>query len=317
MSPQPLYTRHRSNAAAAGAAAASGPTLAHPYATNSLWNTPIANQSYTVSPDTVAQVAHAAANDGEFGPTVNSVPSIYNADAGTPRVNVTVNYPTCAASVVSNVPIDPSWLPGNGGEFGGDAEPGMVVRDPNGTEWGMFGVHVPNDNPGYNGCPPVSNWSVGRIESDLWTGSGTGDSTRGSGTLNGAGAIMAEETKLAAGSDMGHMIAMAYSYTRNTHVLPAQYSDGQQSDAASMPMGARFWLPPGYNIETSGLREWQKIILRTIRKYGLCIVDSGAALINEGTASVRSRGQTFAWETDGGWLALPPSAISQFQVIYP
>jgi hypothetical protein len=288
--------------------------LTHPYAADSVWNTPISNPS--VSPDSAAQISKAAQNAGEFGPTVNSVPSIYVADASTPRVTVDVNFPVCRDH--SNaVPIDPRWKPGSGGEYDVDAEPTMVVRDSvSGDEWGMFGVSLPGA-PAYNGCPGTANWGTGRTEKDSWWGSGTGNSCRGSGTLQGTGAITPEETRRPAGSDWGHAVAMAYSYTRNTHVWPAQYSDGTHSDAASIPMGARFWLPPGYDIEASGLREWQKQLLRTTRKYGIVVVDTGAALLNEGLASVRFRGLRFAWEDDGGWLPLPATVVAKFQVIYP
>ena len=294
------------------------PTFAQPYLASSVWNTPVpANPP--IHADSASIISWMVANTNPWGPTLNSVPSVYEAVAGTPTVRVQVNSPA-GVWWQDGVPIRPTWKGGNGGHASpADAEPTMIIRAENGDEYSMFKVTEPGKAPLSSGggpFPAYSGWQCTRLEKDTWKGSGTGKSYRGSGTLGGTGCIRAEETLRPAGSDYGHAISMAYPRTRaGSYMPPATTSDGTATGTSSIPMGARFWLPPGYDIEGSGLREWQKALLRTIRKYGCVVVDTGDGLMAEGLASVRERGLRFRWEDDGGWLVLPSSVIANFKVL--
>jgi hypothetical protein len=193
----------------------------------------------------------------------------------------------------------------------------VVVNRDTGEEWDLFKVTLPNATPLSSGpvCPATSNWAatVVAYNSPGWTGSGTGSAYRGSGTLAGAGTIRPRDTKMPAGSTWDHAIAVAYPHTRNTYVAPARSSDGQYSDAASIPMGSRIQLDPAFNVEASGLPEWQKQICRTLQRYGMIVVDSGSSFINEGLASVRASGYTWPWEP--GWAYLPASVLTHLRVL--
>jgi len=116
-----------------------------------------------------------------------------------------------------------------------------------------------------------------------------------------------------AGSTWDHALAMSYPHTRNTFVAPATSTDGPFSDAASIPMGSRIQLDPSFDVNGSGLPEWQKQLCRTLQVYGVIVVDTGSALLNEGLASVRASGYTWPWEP--GWAVLPPSVVSHLRVL--
>jgi hypothetical protein len=254
---------------------------------------------------------------GVFGPTTNSVPSLYAATNSTPLVTVQVNYPTCNARQV-RIPIPVGAKPG-AGSYATDAEPTMAIaQGDTGEEWDLFKVTPPLVTPRSSGpvCAATANWAATAVayNSPGWTGSGTGSATRGSGTLAGAGDIRPRDTKMPAGSTWDHAIAVAYPHTRNTYVAPARSTDGPYSDAASIPMGSRIQLDPSFNVETSGLPEWQKQLCRTAQRYGFIVVDTGAAVLNEGLASVRAAGYTWPWESTG-WANLPASVLSHMRVL--
>ncbi len=253
-----------------------------------------------------------------FGPTVNSVPSIFIATNATPRATVQVNYPACNARQVQ-VPIPSGAVPG-AGAYGPDFEPSMVVANADtGEEWDLWGLTPPGATPsnpyGLN-CPATGNWATlnSAYNSPGWTGSGTGPpATRGSGTLAGAGTIRVRDTQTATGGTWDHAIAIAYPHTRYTAVWPAIWSDGRYSDAASIPMGSRIQLDPSFDVANSGLPEWQKQMCRTLQKYGMIVVDTGQAMITEGLASVRAAGYTWPWEPS--WTPLPASVVSHLRVL--
>lgn len=253
---------------------------------------------------------------GVFGPTTNSVPSVYVATNATALATVQVNYPTCNARQV-RVPIPAGALPG-AGSYGADAESTMAVaNNDTGEEWDLFKLTAPFAAPKSSGpvCPATSNWAatVVAYNSPGWTGTGTGSAFRGSGTLAGAGTIRVRDTKMPAGSTWDHAIAVSYPHTRNTYVAPARTTDGPYSDAASIPMGSRIQLDPSFNVETSGLPEWQKQICRTLQVHGMIVIDTGSALINEGLASTRAAGYTWPWEP--GWAVLPASVLTHLRVL--
>jgi hypothetical protein len=291
------------------------------YAPDSFWNTPIA-ASPAISPDNAAQIAWMMQNAvGAFGPTINN-PSIYVADNPTPKLRVAVNYPTCDARSIdpaTMVPIPAGAKPGAGGLLGttGEEASMVVVNADTGEEWDMFKLTPPNVTPLVSGpvCPVKNVWActVLAYSNPGWTGSGNGYSYRASRTLGGAGVIRPRETKMPAGSTWDHKLAMGYPHTRSSFVFPASSSDGPFTDPASIPMGACIQLDPAFDVDGSSLPEWQKQLCRTLQKYGVVIVDTGSALMNEGLYSVRAAGYTWPWEPN--WIPLPASVVSRFRVL--
>ncbi len=79
-------------------------------------------------------------------------------------------------------------------------------------------------------------------------------------------------------------------------------------------MGARLQLDPTFNVETSGLPEWQKQLCRTLQKYGIVVVDTGSALMNEGLYSVRFYGN-YTWPWEPSWGSLPASVVGRLRVV--
>ena len=288
------------------------------YSATSAWNTPIPPNP-ALSPDNSAQISWMVQNASNvFGPTLNSVPSIFIATNATPWVTVQVNYPVCNARQIE-APIPSGALPG-AGAHGQDFEPSMVVaRADTGEEWDFWGLTPPGappSNPYGLNCSATGNWATlsSAYNSPGWTGSGIGPpATRGSGTLAGAGTIRVRDAQTPAGGTWDHAIAVAYPHTRNSAVWPAIWSDGRYTDAASIPMGSRIQLDPNFDVENSGLPEWQKQMCRTLQRYGMIVVETGNAMINEGLASVRAAGFTWPWEP--GWARLPASVLSRMRVL--
>jgi hypothetical protein len=240
---------------------------------------------------------------------------MFIATNSTPMVTVQVNYPTCNARQV-RVPIPAGATPGGGSST--DAEQEMIVaQGDTGEEWDLWKLTPPFVTPMVSGpvCPATSYWAATVIgyNSPGWTGSGIGPSYRGSGIVAGAGMIRPRDTKMPAGSTWDHALTISYPHTRNTFVAPATKTDGRYSDAASIPMGSRIQLDPSFNVETSGLPEWQKQICRTLQKYGAYVVDTGAAFQNEGLVSVRAAGYTWPWEP--GWANLPATVLAHLRVL--
>jgi hypothetical protein len=252
---------------------------------------------------------------GVFMPTSVS-PSTYIATSSTPVVTLQKNFPTCD-NARYQIPLDSSWLPGSGTAT--DPESSLIVQAPDGSEWDLFKVTKPGQAPKTSSgvtCPATSNWAATVVahNSPGWTGSGVGYSYRASGTLGGAGVIRVRDTKLTAvGGAYDHAIALAFPNTRNTYVAPATSSDGTHTDSSSVPMGSRIQLDPAFNVETSGLPEWQKQICRTLQRYGMIVVDTGSALMSDGLGSVRYQGYTWPWEPS--WASLPSSVVSHFRVL--
>jgi hypothetical protein len=116
---------------------------------------------------------------------------------------------------------------------------------------------------------------------------------------------------MAAGWTWDHVLVMGYPHTRNTFVFPAGSSDGPFTDSASLPMGSRIQLDPAFDVNGSSMPEWQKQLCRTLQKYGVVVVDTGSALMNEGLYSVRP----YVWPWEPGWSAWPASVVARFRVL--
>lgn len=295
---------------------------------SSAWNTPIpsaapiaANSGSLIGALTDRWCASTSwtgpNNSACLGPTMVSTPSVWIGQASTPLVTVQVNYPSCNARQV-RIPI-----PSNAAPDASDPEPVMVVMEAStGVEWHLFKVTRPGVAPKSSGvsCGATSNWAataVYRKEPGWTTGLGTGGgSTRASGTWLSSGMIRPRDTQQPAGATWDHAIAFAYPGTLSgSYVAPATGSDGPCSDRNScLPMGARIQLDPGVNCATwpSLVGEWQRQLCRTIQRYGLIVVDTGAGFVTEQLASVRP--YTYPWEANG-WKTLPKDLTQRLRVI--
>jgi len=215
----------------------------------------------------------------------------------------------------------------------GDPEPVMaVMQSATGEEWDFYKVTPPgvtpvNSAPALN-CPADSNWQavIVAYHNPGWTGSGSGISTRESGTFLGAGTIRPRDTQMAAGSTWDHAIALGYQGVTSSYVAPAIISNGTCGDtSACVPMGARLQLDPSINCSTwsSISSEWMRQECRTLQTYGAIVVANGNGFIAEDDASAQSSnsaadgggsGYVYPWNT-GGSTHLPADLVSHLRVI--
>jgi hypothetical protein len=328
----------RARAAAVTSASRSGTQAAAPsvsgnwYSSVSPWNTPIpvnppiapASGSMIAAMNQqwcpVASVSGGVQFTRCIGPGFVSTPSAWIAQPTTPLVTVQVNYPRCDTRRVS-IPIPAAAEPSS---FDNDPEPVMTVMEAStGVEWDLFKVTRPGVTPksssGGATCSATSNWAATAVyrKSPGWTGLGTGGgSTRASGTWLGSGMIRKRDAQMPPGSTWSHALALAYPGTlRGTHVWPATGTDGRCTDPnGCIPMGARIQLDPSVDCASwpSLDGEWQRQLCRTLQRYGMIVVDTGAGLITEQLASVRP--YVFPWERTG-WKNLPADITPYLRVI--
>src|SRR5204863_7067238 len=123
------------------------------------------------------------------------------------------------------------------------------------------------------------------------------------------------DAKAPPGSTWDHAVALAYPGTlAGAHAWPALSSDGRCADASScLPMGARVQLDPSINCSKwPGVSsEWQKQLCRTIQRYGMIVIDTGAAL--EAQNPVSTGGYAYPWASD--LRQLPADLAAHLRVI--
>ena len=250
------------------------------------------------------------------------MPSVWIADASTPRVDVALNHPTCGAAHYQ-VPIPAAAQLENQNE-----SKFVVLESDTGVEWDFFKMTSPGVRPLSSGadCPATSSWAATVVQRhDLgWLGDGLGYSVRGSRTFEGAGTIRPRDTAMPPGSTWDHALALAYPLTSadDVHpcmVWPAQGCDGTHTGPTAIPEGARIQLDPSLDCSTwpsLSSREWQRQLCRTMQRFGMIVIDTGQALINEysGSYDVHPAGYHWPWEADRSSL-LPADLLPHLRVL--
>jgi hypothetical protein len=79
-----------------------------------------------------------------------------------------------------------------------------------------------------------------------------------------------------------HALRFTVPYTRDEHVWPARHSASDSSDPNRPPMGLRFRMKASVNIDTypgtgTPVSPQNKVILRTLKTYGMFVADNGSA----------------------------------------
>jgi len=133
--------------------------------------------------------------------------------------------------------------------------------------------------------------------------------------LLGSGLIRPRDTRMSAGSVWDHAVALAYPGTlTGAYSWPAVGTDGTCADAsACLPMGARLQLDPSIRCTAwpSITAEWQRQLCRTLQRYGMIVVDSGAALLAQNPVSIGS--YVYPWAP--AWGGLPADLAPHLRVI--
>jgi hypothetical protein len=105
-----------------------------------------------------------------------------------------------------------------------------------------------------------------------------GYSARGSGFALLAGVVMPYELRR---GRIDHALLLSYPYTRaGGPVRPATESDGGTPGSRAIPEGARLQLDPGLDLDSLGLRRYERTIARALQVYGAYVGDTGGTGIS-------------------------------------
>ena len=262
--------------ACAAPAAAAGP-----FATDSVWDAPLADDAAPVS-NSAALVSELRRQTRLPGGTwINtdwySVP-VYTVGPHQPTVRVIADTPyPPLQDMWDAVPLPAGAQPAPGS----DAH--LVVEQPStDTIWEFWAMHHEADgwhaswgarmddastNPGYFGAP--------------WGATGT--------SLALAGGLI--RTGEMAACRIDHALALALPDTsRDQVVWPAQRGDGNISGADAIPEGTRFRIDPSVDLDALHLAPAARVIAEAIQRYGMIVRDRAGAVVLYGEDP-----QTLGW----------------------
>lgn len=117
--------------------------------------------------------------------------------------------------------------------------------------------------------------------------------------------------------DLGHAIRFILPNARiaaDVYVHPASHAGGPRGPAGSVPYGARLRLKPDF--DTTGYNPAAKVILRTLKRYGMLLADGG----NIALTAASDRYSKAKWDDLGigphTFVSAPhPPQVTDFQVI--
>lgn len=102
-----------------------------------------------------------------------------------------------------------------------------------------------------------------------------GMSSRASG-FSLAGMIWPEELRA---GQINHALVFAHPYTKaGGPVWPATAADGLSMFPGAIPIGARVQLDPDLDLDSLGLKPYEKVVARALQEYGMILGDTGGAL---------------------------------------
>ena len=242
-----------------------------PYSSNSVWNTPIGDNSIydPHSKDMIATIGLEGEGRITSDPNQYSYP-VYYADVNTPRWDIPcVRYActvveqqqTLTTPVLHNVPIPYDARPSSG------TDGQMIIIDRlTFTEYDLYEAN--HTATGWT----VSNASTYNI---LWDGTPQRYGSRGAGVPYLAGLIQPWEIQE---GTIEHALAFGYPEpAANRCVYPATKTDGKSNLPYAIPQGARLQLDPtlsGADFDRMGLSRTGKIIARALQKYGMVLIDT-------------------------------------------
>ena len=248
------------------------------FATDSVWNTPLAstapldpqsNVLVKTLRDTVA--ANLAAGSGPWIERGATSP-LYTVPANQPTVRVQLDpgsWKVGLQQTFEAVPIPPNAAPAPGP----DAH--MTIYQPSTSKlWEFFKARKLADgwHANFGGSMSNTSQSPGYFNTDSWPGlsqSWWGATATSLPVI--AGTIMISE--LQAGV-IPHALALNLPWARPSQFSwPAQRTDGTSTDPNAIPEGARFRLDPALNIDNLNLPPMTKMMARAVQRYGMIVRD--------------------------------------------
>ncbi|MUL63767.1 hypothetical protein BOO86_04760 [Mycobacterium sp. CBMA 234] len=245
-----------------------------PFASNSVWNTPIKSRP-TVASNSPTIVARL--NAGQHVADLNdyAIP-IYNATASSPVVSVQCTEPWGPCPLPSAMRI-PSGARPNIGSDHAMINIDWSVSPPVSYDFWDASVVSPNTiSTAWGGI--TFNLASG---SGIWPGGGTAGSATATNVSRLGGVIRMREIQAGI---IPHALAIASSIACSGYFrYPAAKTDGQDTDANCIPEGSRIQLNPSINV--SSLPYGQQVIAKALQTYGAYVVDRSAvpiAMVFEG-----------------------------------
>lgn len=265
----PLAVLRRAAALSVGALLFAAPAGAAPFASNSVWNAPVASTA-PLSADSSALVSDLTRQVAAYGPWINttsySVP-VYTVPAGQPTVRVKLDVPNYLTlqQDFGAVPVPANALPAKG------TDAHLEIYQPTSDSlWDMWKASRQADGWHFRWGGKLAHVSA---SPGYWPNAMGATAT--SLPLLGGLIRIAE---LRAGV-IPHALALAIPQPKaNAFVWPAQRGDGTSTLASAIPEGTRFRLDPAVDVDALPLRPAAKAIARAAQRYGIVVRDKAGAV---------------------------------------
>jgi hypothetical protein len=222
-----------------------------------------------------------------------SVP-VYHADTTTPKQTITLTASWAPKHQLAGVPIPDNATPSP------DSDGHLAIINPTtNCEYDLWQAHKNTDG----------SWTASWANTTTTTGPGWYPlSATGAGDALTAGLITPDDMK----NGINHALKFNYPYTKaGGPVTPAPASDGQSTNPAAIPEGARLQLDPNLNLQTLNLNPWQTTIAKALQTYGMYLTDTGGGV---GLSAQENTDTPYPWGTTT-YADLPQTLITHLRVL--
>jgi hypothetical protein len=213
------------------------------------------------------------------GPAVNTVAwsvPVYTVPANQPTVKVTLPY----ASFASRSALQTAWeavpLPANAQPASGTDKHLVVWQPSTDRLWEFW--HLEKVGEGWEafwgGAIQNVSDASGAYSPEAWVGATTSWGASASSLSIAGGLITLEDLEK---GTINHALAIAVPNTRaGVYAAPAQRTDGESSEASSLPEGAHLRLEPGLDLASLHLPHFTLMLAEAAQRYGIVVRDTAA-----------------------------------------
>ena len=235
-----------------------------PFASTSVWNTPIGSAQAVSNNDQL--IANFGANALYPNMSLHKwAVSVAEASSSSSLFNVLCSlYNPCTLTSLGAIPIPFTTV----ADTSSDGH--LAVFDPaNGRTWGMW-------KAGYAG----GTWTAAAGEAISTSGDGrVPEHTASSNAANFpllAGIVRPEE--ISQGRIDHALVFTLPEISSAGHVCPATHDDGSSANPNALMEGMRLQLDPSLNVDALSIPAWQKVIAKALQKYGMYLRDGSGSL---------------------------------------
>jgi|SRR5579862_4879233 len=253
-----------SGGASATTAALPAGGFPRPFASNSVWNTPIGNTQPVAN--SAALVAYLAAHAVHPNMTLRDWGvSVAEAQPGDATFTVPcLVYSNCTLGAFGTFRIPLTAAP----DPSGDGH--LAVYDPEADrEWDMWQAQTKG-----------GAWTAGAGAALSTAGDGVAPATAASGdaaNLPLLGGLVRPEEILQGHIDHALVFTMP-DVSSVGHICPATHHDGSTSNPNALEEGMRLQLDPSLNVDALPIPSWEKTLARAMQTYGMYLRDQGGSL---------------------------------------